>query len=81
MAGLSFGFLIGVVCGLISFIPYAGSLTALVVSLSIALAQFFPESGRIGIVVGIVFVANSSRAMCSPRNFVGHSVGLRTRYG
>ena len=56
LAGLSFGFLIGVVCGLISFIPYAGSLTALVVSLCVALAQFFPEWGRIVIVVAIVLV-------------------------
>jgi hypothetical protein len=33
LAGLSFGLLIGVISGLISFIPYVGSLTALVLSL------------------------------------------------
>src|SRR6202043_1908907 len=43
LAGLSFGLLIGVVSGLISFIPYVGSLTALVLSLSVAVAQFFPD--------------------------------------
>ncbi len=43
LAGLSFGLLIGVVAGLISFIPYVGSLTALVLSLAVAVAQFFPD--------------------------------------
>jgi predicted PurR-regulated permease PerM len=76
MAGLSFGFLIGVVCGLISFIPYAGSLTALVVSLSIALAQFFPEWGRIVIVVGIVLVGQFFEGNVLSLKLVGHSVGL-----
>ena len=76
MAGLSFGFLIGVVCGLISFIPYAGSLTALVVSLSIALAQFFPEWGRIIIVVGIVLVGQFFEGNVLAPKLVGHSVGL-----
>jgi predicted PurR-regulated permease PerM len=76
MAGLSFGFLIGVVCGLISFIPYAGSLTALVVSLSIALAQFFPEWGRIVIVVGIVLVGQFFEGNVLSPKLVGHSVGL-----
>ena len=34
LAGLNFGLLIGVVSGLISFIPYVGSLTALMLSLT-----------------------------------------------
>ena len=42
-AGLSFGLLIGVMSGLISFIPYVGSLTALTLSSGVALAQFAPR--------------------------------------
>jgi predicted PurR-regulated permease PerM len=53
-AGLSFGLLIGVISGLISFIPYVGSLTALILSLAVALAQFAPDWTRIVIVAGIV---------------------------
>src|SRR5208282_5249952 len=56
VAGLNFGFLIGVVGGLISFIPYVGSLTVLVVSLCVALAQFFPDWAHILIVAGIILV-------------------------
>jgi predicted PurR-regulated permease PerM len=76
MAGLSFGFLIGVVCGLISFVPYVGSLTALVVSLCIALAQFFPEWSRIAIVVAIVLFGQFLEGNVLAPKLVGHSVGL-----
>ena len=50
LAGLSFGLLIGVVSGFLTFIPYVGSLTALVVSFAVAVAQFYPDWTRILIV-------------------------------
>jgi predicted PurR-regulated permease PerM len=76
LAGLSFGFLIGVVSGLISFVPYLGSLTALVVSLGVATAQFFPDWGHILIVVGIVLVGQFLEGNVLSPKLVGHSVGL-----
>jgi len=76
LAGLNFGFLIGVVCGLFSFIPYVGSLTALVVSLCVAVAQFFPEWGRIAMVAGIVLVGQFLEGNVLSPKLVGHSVGL-----
>src|SRR5919112_6707290 len=39
VAGLNFGMLIGLVSGLITFIPYVGSLTGLVLSMAVAVAQ------------------------------------------
>jgi predicted PurR-regulated permease PerM len=76
LAGLSFGFLIGVVCGRISFNPYVGSLTALVVSLCVAVAQFFPDSSRILIAAGIVLVGQFLEGNVLSPKLVGHSVGL-----
>ncbi len=76
LAGLSFGFLIGVVSGLISFIPYVGSLTALVVSHCVAVAQFFPDWGRILIVAGIVLLGQFFEGNVLAPKLVGHSVGL-----
>jgi predicted PurR-regulated permease PerM len=76
VAGLSFGFLIGVVGGLISFIPYVGSLTVLVVSLGVAVAQFFPDWGHILIVAGIILVGQFLEGNVLAPNLVGHSVGL-----
>jgi predicted PurR-regulated permease PerM len=75
-AGLSFGVLIGVVSGIFSFIPYVGSLTALVVSLSVALAQFFPDWTRILIVFGVVIFGQILEGNVLAPKLVGQSVGL-----
>jgi predicted PurR-regulated permease PerM len=75
-AGLSFGLLIGVVSGLISFIPYVGSLTALVLSLGVALAQFAPDWTRIVIIAGIVLFGQFLEGNVLAPKLVGESVGL-----
>jgi predicted PurR-regulated permease PerM len=75
-AGLSFGVLIGVISGLISFIPYVGSLTALILSLGVALAQFAPDWTRIVIVAGIVLFGQFLEANVLAPKLVGDSVGL-----
>ena len=76
LAGLSFGLLIGVISGLISFIPYVGSLTALVLSLTVATAQFIPDWSRILIVAGIVLVGQFLEGNVLSPKLVGHSIGL-----
>jgi predicted PurR-regulated permease PerM len=76
LAGLSFGLLIGVISGLISFIPYVGSLTALVLSLGVAVAQFFPEWTPIVIVAAVVLVGQFLEGNVLAPFLVGHSVGL-----
>jgi predicted PurR-regulated permease PerM len=76
LAGLSFGLLIGVVSGLVSFIPYVGSLTALVLSLGVAVAQFFPNWTPIVIVAGVVLVGQFIEGNVLSPKLVGHSVGL-----
>jgi predicted PurR-regulated permease PerM len=40
---LNFGALIGMSAGLLSFIPYVGSLTGLVLSVGVAIVQFWPD--------------------------------------
>ena len=76
LAGLSFGLLIGVISGLISFIPYVGSLTALVLSLAVALAQFFPDWTGILVVAGVVLFGQFLEGYVLSPKLVGHSVGL-----
>jgi predicted PurR-regulated permease PerM len=76
LTGLSFGLLIGVVSGLISFVPYVGSLTALVLSLAVAVAQFFPDWGGILIVAGVVLLGQFLESNVLAPYLVGHSVGL-----
>jgi predicted PurR-regulated permease PerM len=76
LAGLNFGVLIGAVSGFLTFIPYVGSLTALVVSFAVALAQFFPDWTRILIVVGVVLVGQFLEGNVLSPKLVGESVGL-----
>lgn len=76
LTGLSFGLLIGVVSGLVSFIPYVGSLTALLLSLGVALAQFFPDWGHIVAVAVVVLVGQFLEGNVLSPKLVGHSVGL-----
>ena len=47
LTGLNFGLLIGLISGLITFVPYVGSMTGLVLSLGVAVAQFWPAYGSI----------------------------------
>src|SRR3984893_4743856 len=53
LIGLNHGILIGLAAGLISFIPYLGSLTGLVLSLCVAVLQFWPGWTLIPVVLGI----------------------------
>jgi predicted PurR-regulated permease PerM len=76
LAGLSFSLLIGVVSGLISFIPYVGSLTALVLSLSVAAAQFQADWVSILKVAAVVLVGQFFEGYVLAPKLVGHSVGL-----
>lgn len=76
MTGLNFGFVIGFVSGIITFIPYVGSLTGLVLAGGVAIVQFFPDYSMIAIVIGIfVFGQFVEGYILSPK-LVGDSVGL-----
>jgi predicted PurR-regulated permease PerM len=76
LAGLNFGFLIGLVSGVISFIPYVGSMTGLVLSVGVAIAQFWPAWTPILVVAGIFFVGQFFEGYVLAPKLVGESVGL-----
>ena len=57
--GLNHGILIGLAAGLISFIPYLGSLTGLVLSLCVVVLQFWPSWTMISVVLGIFLVGQA----------------------
>ncbi len=75
-AGLSFGLLIGLASGLITFIPYLGSMTGLVVAVGVAVAQFWPEYTPILVVLGIFFFGQFLEGYVLAPKLVGESVGL-----
>lgn len=76
LTGLNFGLLIGMVSGVITFIPYIGSMTGLLLATCVAVAQFFPEWQWIIVVIGIFFVGQFLEGYILAPKLVGESVGL-----
>ena len=76
LTGLSFGLLIGLVSGIITFIPYVGSMTGLVLAAGVAVAQFWPNYTPILLVLGIFFVGQFLEGYVLAPKLVGESVGL-----
>jgi predicted PurR-regulated permease PerM len=76
LIGLDHGILIGIAAGLISFIPYLGSLSGLVVSTCIAIAQFWPNWTPIWLVPAVFVVGQSLSDYVLAPYLVGRRVHL-----
>jgi predicted PurR-regulated permease PerM len=76
LVGLNFGLLIGLFSGLISFVPYVGSMVGLVLALGIALVQFWPDYTTIIVVLVIFFSGQFLEGNILQPRLVGKSVGL-----
>jgi len=73
---LHHGLLIGLAVGLLSFVPYVGTLAGLTVSICIAIAQFWPNWLLIGSVPAIFFVGQSLADYVLAPFFVGRRINL-----
>mgnify|MGYP003147895753 FL=1 len=76
LTGLEFGFLIGIITGLISFIPFVGAIIGFIASVGVALIQFWPDYIMIGAVVGIFIIGQILEGYVLVPNLVGGKVGL-----
>ncbi len=76
LVGLEFGLLIGLIAGVITFVPYIGSMTGLMIATSVAIAQFWPDWKRIALVVTIFLVGQFIEGNIVSPKFVGERVGL-----
>ncbi len=76
LVGLQFGLLIGVVAGLLTFVPYIGSLTGLLVASAVAITQFWPDWKWIIAVVVIFLVGQFVEGNIIAPKLVGERVGL-----
>ena len=76
LVGLNFGFLIGITAGVLSFIPYVGSLTALVVSAVVALVQGWPSWKLLILSMAVVGSGQFLEGNVLSPKLVGASVGL-----
>jgi predicted PurR-regulated permease PerM len=76
LVGLNFGLLIGIVSGLVSFIPYVGSLLGLVLSVGVALVQFWPDYPWVLLIGGIFFFGQILDGYILQPKLIGEKVGL-----
>jgi predicted PurR-regulated permease PerM len=76
LIGLNFGVLIGMIAGLISFIPYVGTLVGLLLAVGVAVAQFWPDWTMVAATVALFAVGNFIEGNILAPKLVGDSVGL-----
>jgi len=76
LVGLQFGAVIGLLAGLISFIPFVGSIVGGGLSIGVALFQFWNDPIWIGMVAGIFVVGQFVEGNFLTPKLVGGSVGL-----
>ena len=76
LIGLNFGVLIGITAGVLSFIPYVGSLTGLLLSVGVAIVQFWPEWTWILATLAVFVAGQFVEGNILAPKLVGASVGL-----
>lgn len=76
LAGLQFGLAIGVMAGLISFVPYIGAIIGGVLAIGVALWQFWGEPGSLAIILAIFVIGQVLEGNVLVPRIVGNSVRL-----
>ena len=76
LIGLDYGFLIGVVAGVLSFVPYVGSLTALLLSIGVALFQGWPSLKLFLLALTVVGTGQFLEGYVLSPQLVGKSIGV-----
>ncbi|WP_071672748.1 AI-2E family transporter [Nioella nitratireducens] len=76
LVGLQFGLVVGLTAGLLTFIPYVGAMVGGVLSVGLALFQFWGQWGWIIAVAAIFVIGQAVEGNILTPNLVGSSVGL-----
>ncbi|MFK7870676.1 MAG: AI-2E family transporter [Roseobacter sp.] len=76
LVGLQFGLVVGFVAGLLTFIPYLGSLLGGAMAIGLALFQFWGEWFYVGLVAAVFVAGQVVEGNILTPNLVGSSVGL-----
>lgn len=76
LIGLNFGLLIGLAAGVLTFMPYVGSLAGLLIATGVAIGQFWPQWTSIAAVIGVFLVGEFVEGNVLAPKLVGDHVGL-----
>lgn len=75
LAGLDLGLIVGISAGLLSFIPYVGTITGAITSIGLAFAQF-PDWRGVAVVTGVFILGNILEGYVIYPRFLGDRVEL-----
>lgn len=75
LVGLKYGATVGIIAGVLSFIPYVGSGFGLIVSMILAFVQF-DDALSIGMVLGVFLIGQTLEGYVLTPKLVGDRVGL-----
>jgi predicted PurR-regulated permease PerM len=76
LVGLDFGIVIGLIGGVLAFIPYVGTILTLAISAGFAFMQFWPDPLPIVLVAVIFLIGQLAEGMFLTPKLVGGRVGL-----
>jgi hypothetical protein len=76
LAGVQYGLAIGLTGGLLSFIPFVGTLLVWSVSFVLALVQFNADAARMGYVVVVLVIGHILESYILTPRLIGQRVGL-----
>ncbi len=76
LVGLQFGLVVGVLAGLLTFIPYLGAITGGILALGLALYQFWGAWFSVALVAAVFFAGQAIESYAITPRVVGRSVGL-----
>lgn len=75
LVGLEFGLIVGIIAGLLSFIPFLGAILGLVMSVGLALLQF-DSLLDVALVAGVFFAGQAIEGNFLTPKLVGERIGL-----
>lgn len=76
LTGLNSGFLIGLMTGILSFIPFVGAASGFLVAAIVAIAQFWPDWTSLLMVAGVFVIGQGLEGYVLSPKLVGVKVGL-----
>ncbi len=76
LAGLNFGLAIGLISGLLSFIPYVGFLVGIILSVGVAIVQFWPDWIMVLVILAIFMLGQFLEGNILYPKLVGKNIGI-----
>ena len=76
IVGLNYAVILGILVGVLGFVPFVGVLFAVSLSILVALGQYGLDLPQLGLVIGVFLVGQALESSVLTPNLVGTRIGL-----